>query len=271
MGTLILLQVALNLAFIATITVLWIDRTRSKTQDNPRLSRGLQLLSSKIAVLQDLMDKSETIGKHLSQLIEAKQTDVQETLEEVERHLYRVSESIEKSKDVARLFRDKIPHEEIIERQNSAKYIKAAKLAHQGLSSQDISTQVDIPMGELELIVKLNKQNLMVNSNQSWLEDEDIKESRVIEHEGFTPAGETANQYSRLAEAVKTANSIPETSAIQTTAPQTAPSAPPASVATATNTKTMIYSSRRIGGVDQESSTVRPVIFKKITSENRFP
>src|ERR1700728_4691429 len=90
MGLLILLQVVLDLGFIATATWLLIDRSKAKTMEDPRLSRGLQLLSSKIAILQDLMDRSEVMSRQLNQLMDGKQQDIQERLEEVEMYLHKV-------------------------------------------------------------------------------------------------------------------------------------------------------------------------------------
>jgi hypothetical protein len=170
MGLLILFQVAMDLGFIALFALLLIERSKSKTAEDPRMSRGLQLLSSKIAILQDLMDRSETMGRQLTQLIERKQQDVHERIEEVEHHLHKVNVAIEKSQEVAKIFQDRIPHQEIIERQNTLKYVQAAKLAHQGMSIDDIAKQVDIPRGELELIAKVNRDQL-ISTDPLWLDD----------------------------------------------------------------------------------------------------
>ena len=162
MGLLIFLQVIFDLAFIATATLLLIERSKSKTMEDPRMSRGLQLLSSKIAILQDLMDRSEMMSKQLSQLMDGKQQAIQERLEEAEVHLHRIKKATERSQEVAKIFQEQIPHKEIIERQTTAKYLQAAKLANKGLSFDEISKQVDIPLGELDLIVKVNRERLLV-------------------------------------------------------------------------------------------------------------
>jgi Protein of unknown function (DUF2802) len=161
MGLLIFLQVILDLAFIATATFLFMERFKSKTMEDPRLSRGLQLLSSKIAILQDLMDRSDSMGQQMSRLMDGKQQDIQERLEEAEVHLHKIRKATEKSQAVAEIFQERIPHQEIIERQTTAKYLQAAKMAHQGFAIEDIAKQVDIPQGELELIVKVNRDRLI--------------------------------------------------------------------------------------------------------------
>ncbi len=256
MGIIILLQVALDIGLIALATVLLIERSKAKTEDDVRMSRGLQLLTSKIAIIEDLMDRTETSSKQLTQLLEAKQQDVQDTLENVERHLHRVHESIEKSKNVARLFEEKIPHEEIIERQNAQKYLKAAKLANLGQSVDEISTQVDIPRGELELIVKLNRKNL-VASETSWLEDDVIREESLADaaatlesHHSATRAPSTESSNSEAQEEIQNSQLVTVAAAEP---------APPQAM------KTIVYSSQTFAGSRlQDAPTVRPVVFKKI-------
>ena len=169
MGLLILLQVGLDLGFNAIVALLLIERAKQRTAEDPRMSRGLQLLSSKIAVLQDLMDRSETMGRQLTQMIDRKQQDIQEKVEEVEVHLHKVYSAIEKSEEVAKIFQDKIPHREIIERQTTLKYMQAAKMAHQGFGIDDIAKQVDIPRGELELISKVNRERLLSHEVPPWM------------------------------------------------------------------------------------------------------
>src|SRR5580658_4438696 len=107
MGLLIFLQVIFDLAFIATATLLLIERSKSKTMEDPRLSRGLQLLSSKIAIIQDLMDRSEAMSKQMTQLLDRKQQDIQEKIEEAEIHLHKVRKATEKSQEMAKIFQDK--------------------------------------------------------------------------------------------------------------------------------------------------------------------
>lgn len=168
MGLLILVQVGLNLFFIAAITWMMVDRSKSKRQDDPRLARALQLITSKIAVLQDVMDRSETTGRQLSQLMDRKQIDLQEKFEEIEVYLHKLKESMDKSKQVASIFQDRIPHAEIIERQKTLKYLQAAKLSNQGVSSDEIARLVDLPKAEVELISRINKEKLLNQDPPTW-------------------------------------------------------------------------------------------------------
>ncbi|MEN0058082.1 MAG: DUF2802 domain-containing protein, partial [Bdellovibrio sp.] len=55
----LLIQVLVNLILFAGVIGVWIRLSRP-AKDDPRLSKGLQLLQSKIAVLEDLSDRTET-------------------------------------------------------------------------------------------------------------------------------------------------------------------------------------------------------------------
>lgn len=155
----LLIQTALNLGFCLSFVILW-RKFKRAPQDDPRLSRGLQLLQSKIAILEDLSDRTENQTKQLTALLEQKILSVHEKMLQAEKHNQQVEGSIQKSLEVAKIFQDKIPHKEIIERQNTVKYIKAAQLSHSGKSFEEISRLVDIPIGELQMIMKLNRKEL---------------------------------------------------------------------------------------------------------------
>lgn len=165
MGIGTLAQVAIDLFLGIGIFLCAVRLTRAP-KDDPRLSRGLQLLQSKISVLEDLSDRSDLQAKQLTLMLEQKSREVQVRIGEAERHVREIQTSIERSREVARMFEDKIPHHEIIERRNTAKYVQAARLAHRGASPAEIASQVDLPMGEIEFIAKVNKDRLMFAEDQ---------------------------------------------------------------------------------------------------------
>ncbi|MCB0341660.1 MAG: DUF2802 domain-containing protein [Pseudobdellovibrionaceae bacterium] len=160
MSAWIIIQILVNLTFIGAVVVMW-TRLKRPPQDDPRLSRGLQLLQSKISVLEDLSDRTEVQVKQLTTLLEQKCQQIQRKIEEAEGQVHKIEKSMSKSLEVAEIFQDKIPHEEIIERQSTLKYIKAAELAHAGASIEEIMEEVDLPRGEIEFIAKVNRDELM--------------------------------------------------------------------------------------------------------------
>lgn len=174
----VLIQILFNLVFLATIIALWV-RVHKPVKDDPRLSRGLQLLQNKISVLEDLADRTDTQVTQLTALIESKGKELQEKMIEADHTLIKIDKSIKKSLEVTEIFQDKIPHQEIIERQNTIKYVKAAKMAYDGATAAEIAREVDLTEGEIEMIVQVNKDQLMFaeESLPAWAQDE--KQSEV--------------------------------------------------------------------------------------------
>jgi len=170
--TLTVLQILADLGFLMAGLLLYAKLSRPQ-KDDPRLSRGLQLLQSKIAILEDLSDRVDTQVKQLAQLIEQKGREVQESVYLAQEQIHRVDLSIQKSLEVSKIFQDKIPHKEIIERQNTIKYIQAARMAHQGLTADEIAQKIDIPRSELDFIVKVNRNKLMFSEEHlpQWAQE----------------------------------------------------------------------------------------------------
>lgn len=218
MSTWTLLQIFVNLTLGLGLAVMWV-RLRRPPQDDPRLSRGLQLLQSKIAVLEDLSDRTDAQVKQLTHLIEQKARLLQNKIIESEHQIHRVDQSMQKSKEVAEIFQDKIPHQEIIERQQTIKYVKAAQMAHSGHSIDEIAATVDLPKGQLELIAKLNREELVFDAEalpewakgeapQASLGDAEAKAealtSEVLQNV-FAPPEEEYASLKRLGEQFRTA------------------------------------------------------------------
>lgn len=160
-----LFQVLFNLVMVAGIMAMW-WRLRRPPQDDPRLSRGLQLLQTKITVLEDLSDRTDAQVKQLSSLLDQKTRVVQNKILEAEQQVLKIDHSMNKSLEVAEIFQDKIPHQEILERQRTVEYVKAARMAHSGMSVEEITQAVHLPREQVELIAKFNRDQLMFDESQ---------------------------------------------------------------------------------------------------------
>jgi hypothetical protein len=160
-----LLQIFVDLALVAGSTAMW-WRLRRPPQDDPRLSRGLQLLQTKITILEDLSDRTDAQVKQLTSLLDHKARGVQNKILEAEQQIMKIDHSMSKSLEVAEIFQDKIPHQEILERQRTVEYVKAARMAHSGLSIDEISEAVHLPREQIELIAKFNREQLMFDETQ---------------------------------------------------------------------------------------------------------
>lgn len=170
-----LLQILMNLILVVGVVGLWV-RMHRPPKDDPRLSKGLQLLQSKIAVLEDLSDRTETQVNQLTALLEQKVKDIQGKIQSADKQVVKIEQCMQKSLEVAKIFQDRIPHTEILERQNTIKYVKAARLAHQGLSVDEIAGQVDLSRGEIEFIAKVNREQLMFceESLPEWVQQDEL-------------------------------------------------------------------------------------------------
>jgi hypothetical protein len=159
-----LAQLVIDLFLITGCIVMWV-RLQKPPQDDPRLSRGLQLLQSKITILEDLSDRTEHQVKQLTQILDQKTRHIQDKILQGESQVLKIEQSMQKSLEVAEIFQDRIPHEEVLERKRTIEYVKAARLSNQGKTLDEILRLVDLPREQVELIAKFNREQLMFDEN----------------------------------------------------------------------------------------------------------
>jgi mannose/fructose/N-acetylgalactosamine-specific phosphotransferase system component IIB len=197
----VLLQVLVNLVWLAGIVGMWFKLNRP-VKDDPRLSRGLQLLQSKISILEDLSDRTEHQVQQLTHLLEQKAKDVQSHIHKADRQIQNIDNSMNRSLEVAKIFQDKIPHQEIIERQNTVKYVKAARMAHQGASVEEILQSVDLTRGEIEFITKVNRDQLQFSEQDlpEWARDEELSTDENTQENTDETSNESSAMFSAAAQ-----------------------------------------------------------------------
>ncbi len=175
-----LLQVVFNLFVFAALVAAW-WRLRRPPQDDPRLSRGLQLLQTKITVLEDLSDRTDAQVKQLTTLIDQKTRALQNKVIEAEQQIIKIDHSVTQSAAAssemisAASGVEPVPHHEMMERQRTVAYVKAAKMANSGSSVDQIAEQVNLPREQIELIAKFNRDQLMFDEQQlpTWAQKEE--------------------------------------------------------------------------------------------------
>lgn len=267
-----LVQIFFDLLLLAATGFMWM-RLNRPAKDDPRLSRGLQLLQSKIAVLEDLSDRTETQVSQLTALMEQKIRDIQAKLLLADKHIQKIDSATSKSLEVAKIFQDKIPHQEIIERQNTIKYVKAAKLAHQGVSFDEIASQVDLSRGEIEFIAKVNREQLQFSEEDlpEWAKNSEASEAQALAHP--LPTLEAAPVPAPPAMAPATEKTLSDLGAQfrQAFVEPTTPGAPPAmassSVTVATPIKTFTPPPiQKPAPPEPQGPVVRKVVFPRIDS-----
>ncbi len=212
MGITYLILIIFQVVSVAAIATLWVRITKIQNQEDQRLSKGLQLLQSKLAVLEDLSDRTEIQVNQLIAILEGKIKDIQAKLIDADKMIGKIDKSISKSLEVANIFQDKIPHQEILERQYTKKYVKAAQMAHAGQSVEQIASVIDLTRGEVELIVKLNRDHLQFEASElpEWakeeLDAEDMQELDLNVPTIFESRGEINNPLRNL----ETAFEVPQ-------------------------------------------------------------
>lgn len=172
----VLIQVVVNIFMMIGVSICLVRVFRTR-EDDPRLTQGLRLLQSKISILEDLSDHTENQVKQLMMLLDKKLGEVRGTIQEASSHIGEVDRSIKKSKEMAAIIQNEIPHDQIMEKRIESKYIQAAQLAHQGHTVDAIVQAVGLPKAEVELIAKINKKNCVY--------DRDRPENRSLQDEMF--------------------------------------------------------------------------------------
>lgn len=158
-----LIQAVFNLfVFAAVVAIFW--RIRRPPQDDPRLSRGLQLLQTKITVLEDLSDRTEAQVKQLTALLDQKTRMLQNKVIEAEQQIMKIDHTMENVAEIAP--QPAIPPAEAAERQRTIEYVRAAKMANSGVSVEQIVKQSQLPREQVELIAKFNRDQLMFDESQ---------------------------------------------------------------------------------------------------------
>ncbi|MEI7973348.1 MAG: DUF2802 domain-containing protein [Bdellovibrio sp.] len=193
MGFWTLLQILAHVVTFASLVSVFFS-LRRPAKDDPRMSRGLQLLQSKIAVLEDLSDRTDTQVHQLQALLSQRSKDVETLIQRLDLEMAKIQQATQKSLEVAEIFQDRIPHKEIIERQTTSKYVKAAQLAHAGKSVDEIARSVDLSVGEIELIAKMNREHLQFSEAAlpEWIQKSNsIHESSVTKDSGLASKDES--------------------------------------------------------------------------------
>lgn len=158
MSVWILIQIVVNIFLLAGVSICLVKVFKEK-EDDPRLNQGLRLLQSKISILEDLSDHTENQVKQLMMLLDKKLGEVRGTISQVTTHIGEVDKSIAKSKKMAEIIQNEIPHDQIMEKKIENKYIQAAQMAHNGSTVDEIVQALSLPKAEVELITKINKKN----------------------------------------------------------------------------------------------------------------
>lgn len=157
---------------IAYIAFNQLSKNKNSKVEDQRLTKGLQLLQNKISILQDLSDKTDEQVRRWVHVIETKSQDVQGQLIKSDEKIAQIEGALSKALDVSKIFYEQVPHAEMAERQKTGKYVQAAKLANQGFSVDQISQKIDLSTAEIEMIIKMNREELQFSEESlpAWVQ-----------------------------------------------------------------------------------------------------
>lgn len=183
----LLLLTLFNIILLTGLSFSLFLRLKEKKHDQ-RLTKGLQLLQNKISILEDLSDRTDEQVSKIVHLIDQKAQDARTQLLEADHKIEQINMALSKALDISKVFSENIPQQEIADRQKTNAYVQAAKLAHQGFSVDQICAKVDLSPAEVEMIAKVNRDQLQfaeealpswVNLNQEPTE----KKSNALDSE----------------------------------------------------------------------------------------
>lgn len=194
-----MLLTLLNVILLAGLSFSLFLRLKEKKEDQ-RLTKGLQLLQNKISILEDLSDRTDEQVHKLVHLIDQKTVEIRSQIHSADQKIEQINIALSKALDISKVFNDQVPHQEVIDRQKTTLYVQAAKLAHQGYSIEQIAAKVDLSPAEIELIAKVNKDQLQFSEEAlpSWMnlnmDVPSVKNNSDSELESFAQALNQQNQ-----------------------------------------------------------------------------
>ena len=223
MSILLTLLTIFNIILLAGLSFSLYLKVKEKKEDQ-RITKGLQLLQSKISILEDLSDKTDEQVRKLIHTLDQKAIEVRQTLMNTEEQVQRIDDMIQKGLQFSQELKEHTPHDELHGRQKTALYVKAAKLAHQGSSLDEILNEVDLTPAEIQMIIKVNKENLQFSENHlpNWINQTqtNAKSAEMIQQselKAFADALSAQNiQYSNIPQSFEMSTNNNKTTATPT-------------------------------------------------------
>ncbi len=164
-------MVSLNILLLAGMTLNLFLQIKNKKEDH-RLNKGLQHLQNKISILEDLSDKTDLQIRKSIFSLDQKTNEVKTLLSNAEHTMDELTQNMNKSFEIIQMLNEQQPQEEISKKHKTNLYVQAAQLAHQGLNAESIAELVDLSPAEIQMIVKVNKDNLQFATDKlpSWIQ-----------------------------------------------------------------------------------------------------
>lgn len=156
------LTIVVGIVFIFLQYLIW-SKTRSNLhQEKSRLTKELNLINAKLAILEDLSQKVDYQRSQLEKMLELKTSQLDELIKTAQETIKELQKQLEQVE---------LDPQELLERQNAIKLVQAALLANKGYPPEKIREITQLGLQECELIYALNKDQLQfdLNTLPSWI------------------------------------------------------------------------------------------------------
>ena len=159
-------------------------QVKNKKEDS-RINKGLQLLQNKISILEDLSDKTDNQIRKSIHNLDTKANEVKNLISEAQNQNYQLSEAMQKCFSILSEMNRLQPTEAQIKDYKTTQYVKAAQMANQGYSLETIAEQIDLSPAELNMIIKVNKNELQFANDQlpEWLKTQTLLNQNFLKDE----------------------------------------------------------------------------------------
>lgn len=268
-STWLLVLTVFNLVVLSVLTIQVFLKLKEKKEDL-RLAKGLQLLQNKISILQDLSDKTDHQVHKIVQVIDKKSGDIQSNMAIIDSKIAHVEAALIRATEISKNLATQVSPQTMSEMQKTSRHVQAAKLANQGFTREQIMDKVDLNPAEIDLIFKVNKDQLQFAEDQlpGWVG-------------GVAPATGTVdtNELSAFGNLIKAQKSatkatvnnaqtaLVSTLASSVTMPamiETPVITPATTASTSIVGATATASANMTGTTNAQGQTVTPYVFKKI-------
>ncbi|MFN3453322.1 MAG: hypothetical protein ACK41T_00080 [Pseudobdellovibrio sp.] len=188
----LLLLTFFNIVLLAGLSFSLFLRIKEKQEDQ-RITKGLQLLQNKISILEDLSDKTDEQVHKLVHLIDQKTIEIRNTLNQADEMSAKIKHAIDNGIETSKkIIEQAHANSDVQNSQKTINYVTAAKMAHQGHTLDEISAHVDLSPAEIQMIIKVNRDNLQFAEDQlpEWMKlaPQSTKSTQQTEIDQFAAA-----------------------------------------------------------------------------------
>lgn len=262
-STWLLVLTVFNLVVLSVLTIQVFLKLKEKKEDL-RLAKGLQLLQNKISILQDLSDKTDHQVHKIVQVIDKKSSDIQTNIALIDAKIANVEGLIIRATEISKAAAQQMPPQNISDMQKTSLHVQAAKLANQGFSKEQIGDKVDLNPAEIDLIFKVNKDQLQFAEDQlpGWLGGMTVDNNELSTFGNLIKAQKAQSTLvSTLSAAVATVPAQTQSINTTTTVNNFGSGMPRMTESTVINASSIASAN---GIATNNKATITPYVFKKI-------